>query len=201
MSAPEPKTLREAGIHLHGLNGRLALISKLTFTILGILVLIASGGFAIYSALNDQISEIKINVALVQQDVKTVQKTVEASAERLAKVEASAGGILAAQNDARASLNRIEARLSQPSAPSIALSAEEIDLLRKYVPIEQKPKAAKARYKLGDFIKDLAIKSFAGELTKRVPRFSELQYAIDDDNSILLVSGSNQVVAVLPPAA
>jgi predicted lipid-binding transport protein (Tim44 family) len=155
-----------------------------------VLGLIVGGGFSLYSQLN----KLKIELALAKRDIETKN-------ERLMSLQRAA--IQQDQSSAAAMLARPKSRssaMAQPTSPphnALQITAAEAGLIREFLMrIDAFRPMVTAGYKVGDTIPDDRLLDFSVLLTEKVPKLQNINYTIDQNGSIIIVS-ENRIIAIL----
>jgi hypothetical protein len=183
--AVEPKTIRETNIAMEGIEGRLGILSKMIWTVVGLLGTLLLAAFALYSQLGD----IKTDLAVLKSTVGTI-------GDRQAKIEESVRSL---ESKALASLNRIETRLLPPDTPVLAplnLDPDQIAFLREALKARRTDKPALA--KIGDLVADFKFPSLPDFVVDKIPFLRGFRYTYDQSGAILLLAGGRVVQIVEP---
>jgi hypothetical protein len=180
------------GRDLGKLEGAVAVLTRLTFAVIGFLTVIVAGGVALFVQINQVRSD------LVTQ-INQVQSTL---ADRLSKLESSVAQVQTAQSNAAGSLSRIETRLAEASpvrqpVQLLALSTDELQLIASVLKFDQ-AFAYKGIGGLGDVITDAKLLDFPTEILAKIPVLKTMRYTFNAKGQILIVSlPEDRIVAVI----
>ena len=171
------------------LGGSIALWAIMAIGILA-LGLIVGGGFSLYSQLN----KLKIELAIAKRDIETKN-------ERLMSLQR--GAIQQDQSSAAAMLARPKdqsSAMAQPTSPpdkALQITATEAVLICEFLmKIDAFRPMVRTGYKVGDTIPDDRLLDFSVLLTEKVPKLQNINYTIDQNGSIIIVS-ENRIIAIL----
>jgi hypothetical protein len=175
--------------NLFGGTGSIALWPILAIGIL-VLGLIVGGGFSLYSQLN----KLKIELALAKRDIETKnEKLMSLQREAIQQDQSSAAAMLTRPKDQSSAM-------AQPTSPpnsALQITATEAELIREFlVKIDAFRPMVRAGYKVGDTIPDDRQLDFSVLLTEKVPKLQNINYTIDQNGSIIIVS-ENRIIAIL----
>jgi hypothetical protein len=165
-----------------------------TIGIPGLLVLIVAGGFSLYYQLGNLKTELKTELALAKGG------DVGVTSERLMSLEREVSQIRQDQTSSAAMLTRLEDRLSAiPPDSMLQITAVEGKIIREFfVRLDALKPMAQAGYEVGETVPSDQLLDFSVLLTEKLPKLKNARYTIDQDRSIIIVSGeSNRVVAIL----
>ena len=165
-----------------------------TIGILGLLVLIVAGGFSLYYQLANLKTELKTELALAKG------RDVGVTSERLMSLEREVSQIRQDQLSATVMLARLEDRLSAiPPDSMLQITAVESKIIREFfVRLDGFKPMAQAGYKVGETVPSDQLLDFSALLTEKLPKLKNTRYTIDQDGSIIIVSGErNRAVAIL----
>jgi len=170
-------------------GGSIALWPILAIGIL-VLGLIVGGGFSLYSQLN----KLKIELALAKRDIETKnEKLMSLQREAIQQDQSSAAAMLTRPKDQSSAM-------AQPTSPpnsALQITATEAELIREFlVKIDAFRPMVRAGYKVGDTIPDDRQLDFSVLLTEKVPKLQNINYTIDQNGSIIIVS-ENRIIAIL----
>jgi len=170
-------------------GGSIALWPILAIGIL-VLGLIVGGGFSLYSQLN----KLKIELALAKRDIETKnEKLMSLQREAIQQDQSAAAAMLTRPKDQSSAM-------AQPTSPpnsALQITATEAELIREFlVKIDAFRPMVRAGYKVGDTIPDDRQLDFSVLLTEKVPKLQNINYTIDQNGSIIIVS-ENRIIAIL----
>jgi len=159
---------------------------------IGILALglIVGGGFSLYSQLN----KLKIELALAKRDIETKnERLMSLQREAIQQDQSSAAAMLARPKDQSSAM----AQPTSPSNSALQITATEAELIREFLmKIDAFRPMVRAGYKVGDTIPDDRQLDFSVLLTEKVPKLQNINYTIDQNGSIIIVS-ENRIIAIL----
>jgi hypothetical protein len=185
--AVEPKTIRETNIAMEGIEGRLGILSKMIWTVVGLLGTLLIAAFALYSQLGD-----------IKTDLAVLKSTVGVIGDRQAKIEESVRSL---ESKALASLNRIETRLLPTGTLALApldLEPDQIAFLRDALKPRRTDKPTLA--KIGNLFADSKFPYVPDYIVEKIPKLKGLRYTYDQSGAILLLAGGGWVVQIIEPS-
>jgi len=151
-----------------------------------------AGGFLLHSRLD----RLEAELAFAKRDV-------ESTNERLMGLQREVSQIRQDQSSTAAMIARLDNRLSamaQPTSPQdnvLQFTAVEAKMIREFlIKIDAFKPMVEAGKKVGDTIPEDRLLDFSAVLTQGVPKLKNINYTIDKNGSVIIVS-ENRVVAIL----
>jgi hypothetical protein len=194
--ATEPKNIREVHFILEGLEGRLALVLKMTWGVIGLLGALLAGAAALYS----QIGDIKSDVAVLKSNGETLKGQQAAIQDALRSTETKVLGPLSEIRTALVNQNQLSPNPPRPDDAPLNLSADEIAFLRESLQVKRKGDNTLAR--IGEVVPTSAIMPLIpASVTDKIPRLKGYRYTLDaGSGALLIVSRSLRVAEIIEPA-
>lgn len=191
--ATKPDLGRDVG----KLEGSVSLLTKLSFTIIGFLGIVAAGGAAILI----QFGGLSNEIALVRKDVSTAN-------EKLTKIERDMAEVRTAQSSVASVLGRIETQVTRQAPPSpspqmlaLKMSPNDTRTLWEILGKIPPPMINFVSVKLGEKLPmNTMLLDFPTELISKVPQLKGLKYTFDQNSIVIVDATDNRVMAIVPPA-
>lgn len=193
------------------LEGRVGLLTKLSFVMIGLLGLVVAGGITILSQLGD----LKGDLALAKKDIGYIN-------EKMAKIDANISDMQRAQSSAAVALARIDQRLSaqreqqlSPQIPIFQISDAEAQFVREYLikngmfakisalskgTADAANNALKLGYKVGDAIPNAPLFEFPSEILFKLPKLKGAKFTIEDDAVLIVSADERRILAIISKA-
>ena len=139
----------------------------------------------------------------LETELAFAKREVESTNERLVSLQREVSQIRQGQSSAAAMIARLDNRLSattQPTSPqnnALQITAVEAKSIREFLmKIDAFKPMVEAGHKVGDTIPEDRLLDFSAVLTQEVPKLKNINYTIDQNGSIIIVS-ENRIVAIL----
>jgi hypothetical protein len=195
--ALETKTIRETNIAMEGIEGRLRILSKMIWAVIGFLGTLLIAAFA----LNSQLGDIKTDLAVLKSNVGVIGERLAKIEQNLPKIEES---LRSMESKTLGSLSRIETRLAasppevkQPPKDDqiiltpLLLADDEIAFIRQALKAQQTGKPLLA--KVGDQAADTDAQYLPDSIVRKIPRLKGYRYAYDPSGAILILAAGRVV--------
>ena len=166
--------------------------TMLAIGIVALLLGLVAGGFSLSSRIDKLVTELAF-----------AKREVESTTDRLMSLQREVSQIRQDQSSATAMIARLDNRLSattQPTSPQnnvLQITAVEAKSIREFLmKIDAFKPMVEAGHKVGDTIPEDRLLDFSAVLTQEVPKLKNINYTIDQNGSIIIVS-ENRIVAIL----
>ena len=185
--SPAPDYGRDLG----KLEGSVAVLTRLSFAVLGFLTLIVAGGFALFLQIGQLRSDLTAQISQTRSDLS----------ERIVRLESAVAQLQSGQSSSAAALSRIESRLAVLVPSTVAplqLSADDQNILRASLKFDPAT-AYKNIVDVGAIVANAKLLNFPDAVVAKIPVLKGDTYTFDIKGRILIVSAEQHVLAIVFP--